>query len=113
MPKYQQGDILLLPYPYSDFSAVKKRPVIVVGSQPSIFGDYLVTKITTNIRADVFSFYLDNTLVSNALPVPSEIRSNEIFTAHESIVLKKLSALNLAARQLLATKIQTHFEVVI
>ncbi len=48
---YKQGDILLIPYPFTDLSKTKKRPVIVI-SKKTHKGNYVVAKITSVIRND-------------------------------------------------------------
>lgn len=40
------GDIVLLPFPFTDLSAVKKRPVLVLSDEDSL-GDFLALAITS------------------------------------------------------------------
>ncbi|WP_459939042.1 type II toxin-antitoxin system PemK/MazF family toxin [Desulfonatronum parangueonense] len=44
--KYRPGEIVLLPFPFSDHSARKKRPVLVL-SQPDARGDFASLAITS------------------------------------------------------------------
>jgi mRNA interferase MazF len=113
MPKsIKQGDIVLIPYPYSDLSSVKKRPVIVVSKNGLSADELIVAKITSVISGGKLTFQLNTTDLVSPLPKPSEIRTNQIFTAHKSLIIKKISSLNMQALKLLNDKIQTHFEVV-
>lgn len=32
MTNYKQGDLILFPYPFDDFSNSKKRPAIIIGN---------------------------------------------------------------------------------
>ncbi len=41
---YQQGDIVLIPYPFDDLSGTKRRPVIVV-SQNNRFNEFSIVAI--------------------------------------------------------------------
>jgi mRNA interferase MazF len=55
---YQQGDIVLIPYSYTDLSSVKRRPVVII-SKDSINKDFfIVAKITSVLRSDELSFSL-------------------------------------------------------
>ena len=58
MPTYQQGDIVLMPFPFTDFSQTKNRPAIIVGNHPTRNNDYVVAKITSNLHYDSDSFLL-------------------------------------------------------
>ncbi len=49
---YKQGDILLVPIPYSDMTSMKKRPVLVLSNDlyNKQTEDIIVAAITSNIR---------------------------------------------------------------
>jgi mRNA interferase MazF len=40
------GDIVLIPFPYSDLSSTKKRPVVVI-TAPDRFGDFIAAGVTS------------------------------------------------------------------
>ena len=42
---FQSGDLVLVPFPFTDFSAAKKRPVLVVRPMDSL-GDLVCMAIT-------------------------------------------------------------------
>lgn len=92
MKKYKQGDIILIPYPYTDLSATKTRPAVIISKSTANKGNYIVVKVTSVIRNDSFSFPLTNDILENNLIVLSEARTNEIFTVSETIVRKHISA---------------------
>lgn len=50
---YQRGDVLLVPFPFSDLSATKVRPAIVVSSDAyhKTEPDVLLAAVTSNIAA--------------------------------------------------------------
>ena len=42
----EPGDLVVIPYPYSDLSASKKRPVLVV-TAPDRHGDFIALAVTS------------------------------------------------------------------
>ena len=59
---YKQGDILLIPIPFSDLSSHKKRPVLVLSnnSYQDKTEDMLVAAITSNILEKEFEVQITN-----------------------------------------------------
>lgn len=106
---YQRGDIILIPYPYTDLSGTKKRPVIIL-TNVDTFGNYIVAKITSVLRNDSVAFFLDSNNLSAAFDRPSEVRTNELFTVSTSLVIKQISALNNLAIRRLLDKIIENFQ---
>ena len=50
MERFVKGDVVVLPFPYTDFSSVKKRPAVVIAT---LKGDNIIlSQITTNQRND-------------------------------------------------------------
>lgn len=94
----RQRDIVLVPFPYSDFSIYKKRPVLVLSSDEhnSSEEDIICCAITTNPRAYKGSIpiYNDNLEVGN-LRQRSRIKPNKLFTLHQNNIIKKIARLNL------------------
>jgi mRNA interferase MazF len=93
MARYSQGDILYAPFPYSDFSRAKKRPLIVISKNSVNNKEYIVAKISTVPRNDHFTFKIDNSNVNFILDYPSEIRTGTIFTISEKLILEKRGCL--------------------
>ena len=46
---YSKGDIVLLPYPFTDLKASKVRPAVVVSSNRGKYSDLFVVPITSRI----------------------------------------------------------------
>ena len=102
-----QGDIVLMPFPFSDLSPnPKKRPAVVISNKlVNKSEDVILAAITSNIRNDEFSFKIHNKDVSHPLPHLSEIRCDKIFTADKGIIIKKISSLNKEKQKSLFDKI--------
>jgi mRNA interferase MazF len=93
---YSQRQIVLVPFPYSDLSATKKRPVLVVSNNEynRQFPDILVCVITSNRFNDAYSVELtDSDLEAGMLPEKSVIKCHKLFTIEQSQILKQFSVI--------------------
>lgn len=87
----EQGDILLVPIPFTDLSSQKRRPVIVVSN--NIYNqkttDLVVVAMTSNPVEVDYSFTItSNDLEKGALNHPGKVRVDKIYTISKSIVVK-------------------------
>ena len=92
MAGFMKGDVVVLPFPFSDLSQAKRRPamVVAVSSGP----DIVLCQITSQTVADGDALPLDNTaFASGALSKPSNIRPNKLFTTNGRIVLYQVGTL--------------------
>lgn len=57
---YQRGDIVLLPFPFTDLSATRTRPAVVVSREgfEQETGDFTVAMITSVPRTTSFDYEL-------------------------------------------------------
>jgi mRNA interferase MazF len=95
--KYKQRDIVLVPFPFSDLSSMKKRPVLIVSNNGynENFKDVVVCVITSNQFVDLYSIPIsDHDLELGILPEPSVIKSHKLFTIQKDQILKKFSTLS-------------------
>ncbi len=80
----KQREIVLVPFPYSDLSSIKRRPVLVVSNDEynAKYNDVIVTVISSKIRQDdSYSILLsDEDLEYGILPEESAIRVHKLFT---------------------------------
>lgn len=111
MTNYKQGDLILFPYPFDDFSNSKKRPAIIIGNARSKVGAYIVAKVTSVMKSDHHSFVLNNDYLSSPTPVPCEARCNEIATISETLIIKKLSSLDKNELMKLTMLVKKNFDV--
>lgn len=91
---YKQRQIVLVPFPYSDLSSTKRRPVLIVSndSYNNNFDDVLVCVITSNLRKDDYSVTLSNDdLEIGILPESSVVKSHKLFTIHKDKIIKIFS----------------------
>lgn len=109
--KYYQGDIILLPYPYSDLSHTKQRPAVIISKNSINKQTYIVAKITSVIRGDNFSFPFDPADIDRELKYESEVRTNEVFTVNPVIIIKKFASFNRGAIKRLTECVKDHISV--
>jgi mRNA interferase MazF len=89
MPK--QGDILLVPVPFSDLSSQKRRPVIVISNDAynNRTNDFVVVAMTSNpVRVDYGFVITSSDLETGALNHPGTIRVDKIYTLSQSMTLR-------------------------
>lgn len=94
---YNQGDILLVPFPFSDLTGSKKRPVLVISKNKDNEqnNDLITCVITSNPKKVSYSITINSSnLQKGKLPMESKIRINKIFTLEKSIILKKFAMLD-------------------
>jgi mRNA interferase MazF len=104
MERFVKGDIVVIPFPFSDLSGSKKRPALVLADLQG--DDIILCQITSQQTKDRYAIALaDNDFMSGRLTSPSNVRPNRIFTADKSIIIKKAATLNEAAVNRIIQKI--------
>ncbi len=87
----KQGDILLIPIPFTDLTSQKKRPTIIISSNNynEKHEDIVVVALTSNVESRDFAITLTtDDLEKGSLKVTSMIRVDKIYTLNKSIILK-------------------------
>lgn len=92
MEELVKGDVAVLPFPFSDLSAVKKRPALVAATLKG--DDIILCQITSAERKDYLAIPLANSdFQEGSLNLNSNIRPNKLFTADKSLILYKAGSL--------------------
>ena len=87
MGKFMKGDIVVIPFPFSDLSGSKRRPALVIAD---IKGeDVILCQITSVARNDAYAVPIDaSDFESGTLPAKvSFVRPSKIFTAARKLIL--------------------------
>jgi mRNA interferase MazF len=109
---YKQGDIVLVPFPYSDnFTVSKKRPVLIISKDSLSKSSYIVTKITSVIRNDYFSLPIFKIDLDFNLEKASEVRTDVVMTIDESLIIKKLGRLKKSGVEKVIRMVQDHIDI--
>lgn len=92
MAKFVRGDVVVVPFPFSDLSQSKRRPALVVAELAG--EDLILCQITSQSIKNSYSIALDDADFSEGgLKQPSNIRPNRLFTADSHIVLYRAGKL--------------------
>ena len=95
MGRFVRGDVVVLPFPFSDLSAAKRRPALVVADLAG--DDVILCQITCQIKRDPYALPLTNSdFTTGGLRGDGHIRPNRLFTADSGIVLYKVGTIGLA-----------------
>ena len=86
MGQFVKGEIVIIPFPFTNLSGAKKRPAFVIADLPG--EDIIVCQITSKSKSDAYALPIGmNDFVSGGLPIDSFIRPNKIFTADKNLIL--------------------------
>ena len=93
MATFVKGDIVIVPFPFSDLSQAKRRPALVIANLKG--DDVILCQITSQAKSDNYAVaIIDNDFISGSLNKTSNIRPNRIFTADSGIILYRAGKLN-------------------
>jgi mRNA interferase MazF len=85
----ERGDLLLVPFPFSDLTASKRRPILVLTAADN-FGDFIALPVTSRPQTANAVPLAQSDLTAGSLPTASWIRTNRIVTINASLVVKTL-----------------------
>lgn len=89
MAKFVKGDIVVIPFPFSDLSQSKRRPALVLTVLQG--NDLILCQITSKSIRDNYAIPVDqNDFASGSLSQESNVRPNRLFTADNQIVLYRI-----------------------
>lgn len=92
MGRFVKGDVVVVPFPFSDLSASKRRPALVLVAHNR--GDLILCQITSQAFTDEMAITVGVTdYMEGGLKSTSNIRINKLFTADANIILYKAGRL--------------------
>lgn len=111
--KYQQGDIILIPFPFNDnFSLSKKRPCLIISKNEINTHACIVAKITSVIKNDYLSYPIFKIDVSGFdMLKASEVRTNEIMTIHETLIINKIGSIKKESLEKVLLMVKDHISM--
>lgn len=111
---YNRGDVVLVPFPFTDLSSAKQRPALVVSADVfnAVRDDVLVAAITSQVPA---TFAADEFLIpagalaACGLPKPSVVKLNKMVALHHQLVIKRIGVLPATALGQVLTQLRGLF----
>jgi mRNA interferase MazF len=105
---YSQGDIVVVPFPYSDQLAEKRRPAVVISNAAFNTGHPVVwIAMITSSTQNTWSSDLPLPSSESGLRKPSIIRTAKIATVEPQRIIRKLSKLSAKTQKRLAKTLLT------
>jgi len=93
----EQKDLLLVPFPFSDQSGRKVRPVIVISNNEfnKHSDDVIVIGVTSNILKDKYTISLtNNNLDEGKLLTKCSIKTENLLKLDKELIIKKIGHIN-------------------
>ncbi|TET45130.1 type II toxin-antitoxin system PemK/MazF family toxin [candidate division TA06 bacterium] len=92
MARSVKGDVVVVPFPFSDLTHAKKRPALVVAELEG--DDLILCQITSQQISDRYAVPIEeNDFERGTLRQKSNVRPSRIFTADRHIVLYRVGHL--------------------
>jgi mRNA interferase MazF len=90
--RFIKGDVVVVPFPFSDLTQSKKRPALVISVLEG--DDLILCQITSQLIKDNYSILIDDKdFKEGSLKQQSNLRPNRIFTADSHVVLYRVGNL--------------------
>lgn len=93
----EPGDLLLVPFPFSDQSGRKARPVIVISNNGlnKYSEDIIVIGVTSNISKDKYALSLtNNNLEEGKIHTSCCIKAENLLKLDKELIIKKIGKIN-------------------
>ncbi len=104
MAELIKGDVVIVPFPFSDLTQAKRRPALVISKLEG--DDVILCQITSQAVKDNYAILIDDKdFETGGLKQPSNIRPNRIFIADSHIVLYKIGNLTTDKRNKVIEKV--------
>jgi mRNA interferase MazF len=89
---FARGDVVVIPFPFTNLSEQKARPALVLADLAG--PDLILCQITTKPGRDRYAVAVDRADFSDgSLKYPSSIRANQIFTLEKTLVRDRVGCL--------------------
>jgi mRNA interferase MazF len=110
MSTYKQRDVVLVPFPFSDLSGQKVRPVLILSNNAynQQSEDVVVCGLTTNLRPAPYSIIVDVMDVEQpgTLRHKSKVKADTLASLHQSILIKPIARLKLPVFRQVVSEIE-------
>lgn len=92
MAAFVKGDVVVLPFPFSDLTNAKRRPALVIAKLTQ--NDFILCLITSQPANNPYTTPIEtNDFETGSLNKTSYAKSNRVFTANEQLIAYKAGKL--------------------
>lgn len=107
MPNFSRYDVVLVRYPYSDFSSGKVRPAVIVSAEhPS--QDQIIVALTSRTERLLPGEFLLNAWREAGLNVPTAVKRG-VFTVQGSLLVRVVGTLAVDDRVMIGKSLRSWF----
>jgi mRNA interferase MazF len=90
--KFVKGDVVVVPFPFSDLTQAKRRPALIVSVLEG--DDLILSQVTSQFVKDSYAISIEaKDFEEGGLKQKSNVRPNRLFTADSHIVLYRIGNL--------------------
>jgi len=94
MERLVKGDVVVIPFPFSDLSTSKKRPALILANLQG--DDILLCQITSQNSIEKTALPLKTEdFINGTLPSDSFIRPMRLFTADKTLIIRKAGTISI------------------
>jgi mRNA interferase MazF len=101
---FEAGDLLMVPFPFTDQSSAKRRPVLAL-TAPDAQGDFIGCPITSRGHWTHSRPLLPADLTEGSLPLQSWVRTDRVVTLHIGLVLSTIGRTSKEFRHAVASDV--------
>lgn len=103
---FEDNDIVIVPFPFTDKSSSKRRPAVVLSNKDFLEStEHVIAAMITSARnSDWISDVKIGSLKSSGLSVPCVIRM-KLFTLSKTLIIRKIGKLSSADARLLRSRL--------
>jgi len=109
----QQRNLVLLPFPFSDQSGKKVRPVIILSnsSYTANSQDVIVMAVTSNIALPNSVIITNDDLVKGFLKTTSCAKVDSVLKIHQALIIKIIGRISVEKYKMLTKKLNSLIEL--
>ena len=94
---FLKGDVILIPYPFSDLSSIKVRPGLVVSNDKynKVSRDLVCVPLTSVLKKEKYSVLLNpEDMIKGKLIKKSKVKCGKVFCVDKKVVRMKIGRVN-------------------
>jgi mRNA interferase MazF len=90
--QFVKGDVVVVPFPFSDLTQAKRRPALVISVLEG--DDLILCQVTSQFVRDNYAIFIEGKdFEEGGLKQKSNVRPNRLFTADSHIILYRIGNL--------------------